>query len=65
MHRWSIAFSYRGKAIDQRCITMAKALLWRLGDGWDPCPCSDGSISMEYNADGMTLTLDVDVSSER
>jgi hypothetical protein len=39
--------SYEGKPIDPVAIRAALILLPRLGDGWTPVPCSDGSIQME------------------
>ena len=39
--------SYSGKPISQKAIVCAKAMLFRLGDGWQPVPCSDGGVQLE------------------
>lgn len=51
--------SYNGKMISLKCIDMAKALLFRLGDGWTPVPCSDGSVQLEFHDDGIDIEIRV------
>ncbi len=52
---------YRAPAFDPKVIQMTKALLWKLGDGWEPGPCPDGTISLEFKEGD--IRIDVDVSS--
>jgi hypothetical protein len=53
-HDWD---SYQGKMISLKCIDRAKALLFQLGDGWTPFPCSDGSVQLERHEDGLVIEI--------
>lgn len=49
--------SYGGKPIDPLAIFWAKAVLSRLGDGWTPVPCSDGSVQLEWHNAGVDMEM--------
>ena len=53
-HDWD---SYKGKLISLKAIDAAKDLLYKLGDGWTPVPCSDGSVQLERHADGLDIEI--------
>jgi hypothetical protein len=39
--------SYGAPPISEIAMTCAKAMLFRLGDGWQPVPMSDGGVQLE------------------
>lgn len=47
--------SYGGRPISPKAIDCAKAMLFRLGPGWQPVPMSDGGVLLE----GMQMYCDV------
>lgn len=53
-HDWN---SYNGKMISLKAIDAAKDLLCKLGDGWTPVPCSDGSVQLERHAGGLDIEI--------
>lgn len=57
--------SYQGKPISPMSVDWAKVLLARLGDGWTPVPCSDGSVQLEFHEQGVDIEIQVHESSEK
>ena len=57
--------SYSGKPISHRAIDWAKVLLGRLGPGWTPVPCSDGSVQLEFHEQGVDIEIVVSQSQEK
>jgi len=49
--------SYNGAPISPVAIQWAKVVLARLGHGWQPVPCSDGSVQLEWHADGVDMEM--------
>jgi hypothetical protein len=56
--------SYDGKPISQRCAREAISLIERLGDGWWPVPCPDGSIQIERHDDGLDIEISISVYTD-
>ena len=56
--------SYSGKPIHKEAINTAKAMIWKLGDGWTPIPCSDGGVQLEYHEGGVDIEVQIDVPTE-
>lgn len=50
---------YRAPAFDHDVIDLAKIVLGRLGDGFEPGPCPDGSINLEGEIGGMIISVDI------
>lgn len=51
---------YRAPTPLPEVIQMAKAVLGRLGEGFEPCPCPDGSIDLERNDDEFDIIVNID-----
>lgn len=56
---------YRAPAISPKVIQMTKAILFRLGEGWDICPCADGSVNLMFEEDGVSVSVDIDVDGSQ
>ena len=56
--------SYGGKPISPVAIEWAKAVLYRLGPGWIPVPCSDGGVQLEWHAEGVDMEMTIAVAEE-
>jgi hypothetical protein len=52
---------YRAPAISPKVIQMTKAILFRLGDGWDVAPCPDGSVTLNFQEGDVFVSVDIDV----
>ena len=51
--------SYKAVPIDPQAIIAGLAMLDKLGDGWTPVPCSDGSVQLEGYVNGRSVEVRV------
>ena len=54
--------SYGGEPIDQVAIIAAENMAYKLGDGWQPVPCSDGSVQLEFHGLHRGNPIDMELS---
>ena len=53
--------SYGGRPIDRDVIDMAKVVLGRLGEGFQPVPTSTGGVDLEYDGhDGFDILVSIE-----
>lgn len=53
---------YNGKPIHPLAIHWARVVLFRLGPGWQPVPVSDGSVQLEWHAEGVDMEMVIEAS---